>query len=185
MNALYTKRLTLQELTLRDLGTVHQLHSLAETDEFNTLGIPESLQVTERLLTEWISQQNARPRVAYVFCIRLTQTNQFVGLIALNIGKPNFKVAEIWYKIHPDQWRQGYATEALAALLDYGFSSLLLHRIEAGCAVGNIASVKVLEKAGMVREGRKRKVLPIRGEWIDAYFYSILETECRKEDRQG
>jgi ribosomal-protein-alanine N-acetyltransferase len=108
--------------------------------------------------------------VSYTFIIKLVQTNQFIGLIALNLGKPNFKIAEVWYKLHTAYWRQGYTKEALATLLKFAFLDLKLHRIEAGCAVGNIASIKVLENAGMTREGRKRKVLPIRGEWIDNYF---------------
>jgi ribosomal-protein-alanine N-acetyltransferase len=56
---------------------------------------------------------------------------------------------------------------------------LKLHRIEAGCAVGNFASIRVLEKVGMTNEGRKREILPIRGKWIDNYFYSILENEFK------
>ena len=103
--------------------------------------------------------------------------NQFVGLMALTSGKLNFRIAEVWYKIQPIYWRQGYTTEALKELLRYSFPTLNLHRIEAGCAVRNIASIKVLEKVGMVREGRKRSILPIRGEWVDACFYSILETD--------
>lgn len=54
---------------------------------------------------------------------------------------------------------------------------LKLHRIEAGCAVGNIASIKVLEKAGMIREGRLRQVLPLKSGWSDNFQYSILETD--------
>ena len=133
--------------------------------------------MTENLLKEWIEQQKANPRIVYIFGIQLKKTNQFVGLIALTLGKLNFRIAEVWYKIQPAYWRQGYTTEALKELLSYSFSTLKLHRIEAGCAVKNIASIKVLEKVGMVREGYKRSILPIRGEWVDAYFYSILETD--------
>lgn len=172
---LQTKRLQLQELVLEDLNDIHLLHSLQETDEFNTLGIPENIIVTEIILKEWIEKQNTVPRISYIFCIRLT--NLFVGLIALNIGKPNFKIAEVWFKIHPSYWRQGYTTEALESLFKFGFTNLELHRIEAGCAVENIASIKVMEKVGMIREGRKRKILPIRGTWVDNYIYSILETD--------
>lgn len=176
---LQTTRLKLQELSLDDLEEIHQLHSLPKIDQYNTLGIPESINATEILLTGWLEQQNAIPRISYIFSIRSIDTNEFVGLMALNLGKSNFKIAEVWYKIHPDYWRQGYTTEALMTLLKFGFSELGLHRIEAGCAIENIASIKVLEKVGMTREGRKRKVLPIRGEWVDNYFYSILETEFK------
>jgi RimJ/RimL family protein N-acetyltransferase len=98
-------------------------------------------------------------------------------LIALNLGKPNFRIAEVWYKLHPAYWRQGFAKEALTTLLQFAFVDLRLHRIEAGCAVENIASISVLEKVGMTREGSKRKVLPIRGSWIDNYTYAILESD--------
>lgn len=49
---------------------------------------------------------------------------------------------------------KGYAIAALNNILDFGFDILNLQRIQAGSAVGNIGSIKVLEKAGMMREGR-------------------------------
>lgn len=64
---LRTKRLKLRELTIDDIDNVHTLHSLPETDEFNTLGIPESIQTTEKILNEWISQQKQEPRISYIF----------------------------------------------------------------------------------------------------------------------
>lgn len=179
MLAFHTKRLEMYELSALDLADVHQLHSRPETDRYNTLGIPESIQTTEQRLTGWLSQQAASPRPAYIFSIKLKGTTQFVGLIALIIGKPGFNMAEVWYKVHPAYWRQGYATEALSGMLAYGLVTLTLHRIEAGCAVDNLASSRVLEKAGMVREGRKQNVLPIRGDWVDSSFYSILATEFK------
>ncbi len=174
---LQTERLKLVELTFADLENIHQLHSLAETDKYNTLGIPDTLQTTENLLTEWLDQQNAIPRKSYIFCIKLSNTNKFIGLIALTLGKINFKIAEVWYKIFPDYWLQGFTTEALMKLLKFGFTDLKLHRIEAGCAIENIASIKVLEKVGMIQEGCKRKILPIKGNWTDNFFYAILETD--------
>ena len=104
-------------------------------------------------------------------------TNTFAGLIALVKGKANYRIAEVWFKTLPTFWNQGYTTEALGELLRFGFTDLNLHRIEAGCAVENIASIKVLEKAGMIREGLKRKLLPIRGQWFDGYLYAQLEDD--------
>ena len=179
---LKTKRLYIRELTNADIHNVHELHSLPETDEFNTLGIPENIQTTEKILTEWLTLQKQEPRNSYIFCIDKDEDNSFVGLIAMNLGKANYKTAEVWFKIHKDHWRQGYTTEALTRLLDFGFKDLKLHRIEAGCAVENIASRKTIEKAGFTREGMKRKKLPIRGEWKDNYFYGILEEDFNKTD---
>ena len=176
---LKTERLKLEELSLGDLDDIHQLHLLPETDEFNTLGIPENIETTKQLVFEWIKQQQNVPRTSYVFSVRLAETNQFIGLLALNLGKTNYKIAETWYKIHSAYWRRGYTTEALLELLNFGFHELGLHRIEAGCAVENIASIRVLEKVGMIKEGSKRKILPIRGKWVDNYIYAILDTEIK------
>lgn len=172
-----TNRLYFRKVSIDDLVNIHELHSLPETDRFNTLGIPKTIQETEKIINEWLLEQNAKPPIAYIFCLYLVDTNQFIGLIGLKIGKPNYKTAEVWFKIHLNYWNKGYTTEALAKLLEFAFHELGLHRVEAGCAVENMASVKVLEKAGMIREGLKRKKLPIRGEWKDNYFYAILEEE--------
>lgn len=174
---LQTDRLNFRQISTDDLNNIHELHSLPETDEFNTLGIPETIQGTEGIINEWLVGQNAKPQTSYIFCLDLVDTNQFIGLIALNIGKPSYKTAEVWYKIHIEYWRKGFATEALTKLLDFSFNELKLHRIEAGCAVENIASSKVLAKVGMKKEGMKRKKLPIRGEWKDNYFYAILDED--------
>ena len=107
---LKSKRLHIRELTSADIDNVHELHSLPQTDEFNTLGIPENIQTTENILTEWLILQKQEPRISYVFSIDKTENNNFVGLIAINLGKTNYKTAEVWFKIHKDQWRKGYTT---------------------------------------------------------------------------
>jgi [ribosomal protein S5]-alanine N-acetyltransferase len=91
--------------------------------------------------------------------------------------EPRFKSAEVWYKISRPHWGKGYATEALFRMLKFGFADLNLHRIEAGAAVENTASLRVMEKAGMKKEGLKRKILPVRDTWIDAYGFAILAEE--------
>jgi ribosomal-protein-alanine N-acetyltransferase len=174
---LSTARLLLRELSLADLEAIHHLHSLPEVDEFNTLGIPDSLATTKHLVADWLTQLHTTPRTSYVLVAQRASSQEFVGLIALNLGKANFRNAEVWYKFLPAHWGQGLTTEALTALLTFGFDHLHLHRIEAGCAIENIASMRVLEKVGMTREGRKRQVLPIRGAWVDNYFFAILATD--------
>jgi ribosomal-protein-alanine N-acetyltransferase len=174
---LQTQRLLLRELIAEDLNEIHKMNSLPEVDQYNTLGLPESIAVTEKLIRNWLSEQQALPRMNYVFCIADAASNTFIGMIGLRLGKPGYRNAEVWYKFFPEHWGKGYATEALKELLRFGFQDMNLHRIEAGCAVGNIGSIKVLEKVGMIREGRTRKLLPIRGEWVDNYGYAILEED--------
>jgi [ribosomal protein S5]-alanine N-acetyltransferase len=177
MNEIYLKseRLNLRPINLSDLNNIHQLHSLPETDEFNTLGIPENIEETKVILDQWISENQKEKNQIYTFVIEFQQ--QFVGLITLNLGKEKYKNAEFWYKLHANFWNKGFATEALKTLINFAFNDLKLHRITAGCAVENKGSIRVLEKVGMTLEGRKRQILPLKTGWSDNFEYAILETD--------
>ena len=177
-----TKRLELRPIEFRDLDTIHALHSLPETDEYNTLGIPDNIETTRSIIEPWIADNKRIEVRNYTLVIELKLGKKFIGLFGLRLGHEKYNRAEVWYKVHPDYWNQGYATEALKAVLQFGFDTLGVHRIEAGCAVDNIGSVKVLEKAGMTREGRGRKILPLESGWSDNFQYSILDTDKRWND---
>ena len=170
----------MRDLFLGDLTDVHFLLTRPETEKYNTLGMPETIQRTELMLTEWIIAQSELPRMLFVFALENRNNNQWMGLIGLQIRELKFRSAEVWFKILPSNWGDGFATESLNRMLTFAFTELNLHRVEAGCAIENIASARVLEKSGMEREGIKRKILPIRGEWTDAYSYAILEEDYKK-----
>ncbi|MCP4458774.1 MAG: GNAT family N-acetyltransferase [Cytophagales bacterium] len=172
-----TKRLLLTEVTMDDLENIHLLHSSPEVDEFNTLGIPKDLDETRKVLDPIVNAQTATPQVSYTFSISIMDSKEFIGLAALNLSSSKYKSAEIYYKLSPPYWNNGYATEVSKALIKSGFEDFKLHRIEAGAATENLKSLRVLEKSGMKREGHKRKVLPIRGSWIDNYEYAIVDDD--------
>jgi len=174
---LKTPRLHLQELTEADIPAVHISNRHPLVARFNTIGIPDSIQETSRLLAPIFADQSKIIRTRFGWAIRREEDQVFLGEAGMILGPDRFRIAEIYYSLHPDYWRNGYATEAVNALLHYGFTDLLLHRIEAGVAVENAASIRLLERVGMTREGRKRKVLPIDGEWVDNYHYAILEED--------
>jgi RimJ/RimL family protein N-acetyltransferase len=174
---LSTERLKFRLVQISDLGAIHDLHSFPEVDEFNTLGIPKDIIETKEIVEALITDVQCQDIKDYTFIIEQLLNNEFVGLIALKLGGVKSKSAEVWFKLHPDQWAKGFGTEALSKIIDFGFIDLGLHRLEAGCAVENIGSAKVLEKAGMTREGAKRKSLPLKTGWADNYEYAILDTD--------
>lgn len=174
---LITERTRLRLMEWSDLEVIHQLHSLPETDEFNTLGIPKNIEETKAIIKSWLEEHQLDQIKNYTFTIETQSSQAFIGLFGLKLGSEKLKRAEVWYKLHPQFWNKGYATESLKAVINFGFESLHLHRIEAGCAVDNIASIKVLEKAGMLREGRRRQILPLKSGWSDNFEYAILETD--------
>ncbi|MCD7971693.1 MAG: GNAT family N-acetyltransferase [Candidatus Azobacteroides sp.] len=174
---LESRRLLLKEITWNDLEDIHKLYSAPETDEYNTLGIPENLEETREILRLMIEAQETEDRKSYSWKIVRKNTGKFIGMAGITLSANRFRFGEICYEILPSCWGKGYATEVAITIIDAGFRDFCLHRIEAGVATENIASIRVLEKSGMTREGTKRKVLPIRGEWKDSYLYAILENE--------
>lgn len=175
-----TNRLILSEITWDDLEDIHRLHSIFEVDEFNTLGLPKDIEETRQNIKPFIEAKEKTPQSKYTWSIKIINTNVFIGLAGISLSNDKFKIGEIFYKLIPEYWGNGYATEISRKIIEIGFETLKLHRIEAGFATENIKSKRVLEKCGMTREGILRKVLPIRGEWVDGYIYSIIEDEYKK-----
>jgi len=90
------------------------------------------------------------------------------------------RLMEIGYLIIPTERRKGYGTEAVQIIVDYLFLSRDIARIQAMTNVRNEASQKVLEKVGFKKEGTVRKSAFVRGEWANAFLYSILREEWKE-----
>lgn len=79
--------------------------------------------------------------------------------------------------IHPDSWGDGYATEACAHVIEYGFADLRLHRVSVGVDADNEASIALTEKLGFVHEGTFRDDIFRDGGYVDRERYGLLEHE--------
>lgn len=177
---IFTDRLNLRFVEMNDVEWLHQLLSLSKVDQYNTLGIPENREVTRKMIAQHVLDNCEPLPQRYTFSVLDKLTEIGVGLCALNLGRAKYQNAEIWYKYFPQYWGKGFASETVKALLDFGFYDLQLHRIEAGCAVDNVGSIKVLEKSGFINEGRQRKTLNLNSGWSDHFDFGILRSEHLK-----
>ena len=177
--SLTTARLLLRELTWADLDNIHTLHSYPAVAEFNTIGIPKDQEATQEVMRGAIEDQTKNLRTQYAWAVRTKQDDTFVGEAGMSLYAPRYRCGNIFYNLMPACWGQGYATEVARAVVQFGFDTLHLHRVEAGAATENVASVRVLEKIGMTQEGIGRKILPTPGGWRDNYRYAILEDDPR------
>lgn len=178
---LLTERLILKEITWDDVEIIHQLHSCEEVEEYNTIGVPRHTGDTLEVLLSAIEDQQMAIRNHYGWIIRTREGEEFVGEAGMHLSADSFRSGEIYYSFLPVHWNKGYATEVVKQMVRFGFNELKLHRIQAGVATENQRSIRVLEKVGMVREGLRRKILPIRGEWKDNYHYAIVEDDPFEE----
>ena len=90
--------------------------------------------------------------------------------------------AELGWALRPEETGQGYATEAVRAMLRICFEELALRRVVASCFVANTASYRLMERVGMRREARTVKdALHPSGQWRDGYSYALLADEWRRD----
>lgn len=104
----------------------------------------------------------------------LKENNALIGTAGFTkLNAMNFR-AEIGYELHPGHWNHGLMTEALKAITTWGISELGLHTIEANIAPENVASKRVLEKLGFLREALFRENYYYEG-WWDSAIYTLHE----------
>ncbi len=174
-----TPRLLLKNFTEADWQNWRNLRNLPETREYNQFSEPLSLKKGEEIVQLFVKQPEQDPRLKYTLAIYEAESDTFIGYISLMIyDGVDERLSEISYSLFPSEWGKGYVTEALKAMTEFAFDALKLHRIEAGCSVENIASWRVLEKAGFLRDGRIRQDMQVRKNvWHDEFVYGILETD--------
>jgi ribosomal-protein-alanine N-acetyltransferase len=102
---------------------------------------------------------------------------RLIGTCGFLTWVPQQGRAEIAYALHRGYWNRGYATEAVRAVLAFGFATMDLVRIQATCKVANPASARVMEKAGMVYEGTLRACLFNKGEYHDLQMWAVLRQD--------
>jgi RimJ/RimL family protein N-acetyltransferase len=104
-------------------------------------------------------------------------SGRMIGDCAFKVMEDDSRQAEIGYTLARDAQRQGFATEAVAALLTWAFPTFDLHRVIAVVDVENSASVALLERLGLRREAHFRQNIWFKGAWGDEYVYAILRDE--------
>ncbi len=135
---------------------------------------PEEVQAFVQM---FIAQQAEQPRSRFQLVITLPVSGEVIGNCGIRLSAAGSHEAEIGYELAPDQWGRGYATEAVAAIIRFGFEELGVHRISAWLVADNVASARVLEKNGLRPEGRLRDKERYKGRYWDVLMYARLAVD--------
>lgn len=174
---LTTDRLRLRPFRLDDAEAVVRWVGDRRVAEMTAL-IPHPYEPA--LATEWLERVTGYGDGSghWIFAICLRETDQLIGCIGLHrIGDP--PIAGLGYWLGAPFWGRGFATEALRAVIDEGFANFKLRRIEACHFAHNPASGRVMEKAGMRREGIQRLRAHRFGKLYDQVCYGLTEDEWK------
>lgn len=160
-----TKRLVIRPFKEGDADALYSYTSNAKTMHY----LPEE-PFTRQDVACFIATKNE------AYAVVLQESNALIGHIVFERYFGNHSY-EIGWVFHQDYCGKGYATEAAAAVLTYGFEEMGLHRVVATCQPENHASYRIMEKLGMRREGLFLQCIPYHDTWWDEYSYAILQQE--------
>jgi len=172
-----TDRLLLREITLSDKEEMFRLHSHPDVQKFTGEALIESVEEMSRAI-----QKRTKDYKKYGYgrwATFLKGDMQFIGWAGLAY-LPEFDEIDIGYRFLPQFWGKGFATEASAAILTYGFVTLGLDRIIAIAMKENKASIRVMEKVGMEFD----KFAPYEPDGEDVVWYRCSKKHLVKNNEQ-
>ncbi len=169
-------RLILRRIARTDAADMYAYARDARVTRYLTWDPHPSLSYTE----EYLAYLETRTAIGDFFDWAVIEraTGRMVGTCGFTRFRYEDDCGEIGYVLSPDVWGKGYAVEALRALLDLGFGTLGLARIEARIIEGNAQSFRVAEKLGMRFEGYLRNGMRIKGVLRTIGICSILREEA-------
>ena len=172
-----TERLLLRRFTVEDAGDMFRnLCSDSRVNEFLTWKLHDSINDTLELMKSFVERYNNLDR--YCWAIVEKASNEVIGTVAAPTVKERTETVEVTYAIGHKWWGKGITAEALKAVIGFLFNEVGVNRIEAGHDVNNPNSGRVMEKAGMRKEGVLRQAGRNNRGLFDLAMYSIL-----REDR--
>jgi ribosomal-protein-alanine N-acetyltransferase len=172
---LRTSRLVLRPFVLDDALAVQLLAGAREVAD-TTLHIPHPYPAGAA--EQWIAMHPTtwEAGTGVTFAVTDAGTGVLMGAVGLTIA-PVHARGELGYWLGVPYWNRGYCTEASRAVVDFGFTQLGLHRIQARYLTRNPASGRVMQKLGMRSEGVSRHAMRKNDRFEDLEMYAILADE--------
>lgn len=175
-----TERLILREATIADATDMFDY--LSDKDVTTPMGLDPYTSANDVFNDEitWytsIFEEGTGMR----WVITKKDSDVVIGSCGFLNMSPNNQRAEIGFELNKKHWGQGIASEAVKAVIEYGYSRLNLNRIEAIVDPPNLSSQKLMEKQGFVKEGLLRHYEYNFGKFSDVFMYSLLKEDFKIE----
>ena len=180
---LHTASLRLRPFTDEDAGALFALHSNERVLRYWDSPPWSDPARSERFIAtcRQIAEEGTGARVA----MDRATDGRFLGWCGLTRFNPDYRSASLGYCLAEEAWGHGYATEAAGALLQWAFDTLDLNRVQAETDTRNLASARVLEKLGFVREGTLREDCIVNGDVSDSWVHGLLRREWHPTAADG
>lgn len=175
---LETERLYFRRITHADAEEVLALRGNPEAMKYIPRPLAKNLE--DAIVHINMINEKIDTNVGINWGITVKGNDKIIGIIGHYRIQPENYRAEIGYMLSPEHHGKGYATEAIKAILEYGFYNMNLHSIEAVIDPDNIASERVLQKNNFVKEAHILENEYFEGKFWDTVIYSILKRNYTK-----
>jgi [ribosomal protein S5]-alanine N-acetyltransferase len=171
---LTTERLVLRELRHSDAEQVFAMRSDPLVMQHVNRPLAKSMDDATALIDIISERWTAKEGVQWAVTVKGDDT--FIGLIGFWRIVKEHHYAELGYMLARDHWGRGITSEAICAVLPFGFNTLAFHRIEAITRPANVASIRALQKNGFVQEGHFKENIFWNDEFQDSLHFGRLAT---------
>ena len=174
---LTTARLVLRPLRLSDARDMFEYAKDPQVSRYVLWDAHRSIRESRAYLFGALRQY--RKGQPGSFAITLRDSGRMIGTVGFMWVNVDHHSAEVGYSLSREYWNQGLMTEALRAVVSFGFETLRLNRIEAQHDVANPASGRVMAHVGMKYEGILRQRMKNKRKYVDVALYAILRDDPR------
>ncbi|WP_422365288.1 GNAT family N-acetyltransferase [Pelagibius sp.] len=171
-----TERLKLRHFVPSDFSDYSAYHSLPAVYRYLYEAPPEGRAMEEKF-SKVLSAAFEDDGDIFRLAVVRKDDDLLVGEVLLKLASKAALQGEVGYIFNPDFAGKGYATEAVSAMIDIGFSIFAFHRIFARLDAANKGSVGVVERLGLRREAHLIQNDRFDGVWGDEYIYAVLASE--------
>lgn len=178
-----TERLILREILPADVDVIYSIFSNEEVTKYYGLKTFEQLEQAENLISAFTT--NFQSKRGMRWGIERKGIPGLIGTIGFNLWSPAHKRAEVGYDIHPNFWRAGYASEAVAKITEYGFKEMGLTRIGAIVFVENEGSSQLLLKQGFEKEGKLKNYIYQNDQAFDVHVFAKFNEDDDQRKIKG
>ncbi|MEV6371304.1 GNAT family protein [Micromonospora musae] len=176
---IHTRRLTLRPVTMDDLDDVHAYQRRPDVCRWMLGSEPRTREQSRRSVAAMAGEDGLRAE-GDVLTLAVEVDGRVAGTVELVWRGRADRSAEVGYVFNPEFSGRGLATEAVSALLGFGFEEFGLHRVYGRCHAGNEASARLMTRLGMRPEARHVESYLFRGEWADQLVFAMLAREWRR-----
>ena len=174
-----TARLQFRPLEMRDKDDLFAIMSDPEVSKYNRWDVHQNRSQSQDYIQAALDLYSQGQYLEWAIC---QSDNKLIGFFGIVWWLTDYASVELGFSLNRNYWNRGYISEALSALIQWGFKEMHINRFEAQCEINNLASQRVLEKLGWICEGILRQRVYFKESYRDMKLYSLISLDYNNSD---